>query len=255
MNRVLFERHNEVSIIKLNRPELFNAVNPETLEELASVLEEVKKNDDKIVILTGEGRAFCAGGDINMMKDFNEIIFFEKLMKLVTDITLELYLLKKILIVAVNGSAAGLGLSLALNGDFIVADHEAKFGMLFGGIGLVPDGAGHFHLEERLGTHQAKQFIWSLQQVDAVNAKKMGLVDVIEEEALSGALKLAEKLKQAPLQAFIETKMLLHHEKKDKLKHYLALEKSSQYKMTQTEDHRIGVEAFLKKERPKFTGK
>lgn len=255
MSHVILERRNDISIIKLNRPELFNAVNPDTLEDFASILEEVKNNEDKIVILTGEGPAFCAGGDINMMKDFNEIIFFEKLMKLVTDLTLELYLLEKLLIVAVNGSAAGLGLSLALNGDYIVADEKAKFGMLFGGIGLVPDGAGHFHLEERLGTHHAKQFIWSLQQVDALKAKKMGLVDLIEEEALSGALKLAEKLKQAPLQAFIETKILLHHEKKDKLKHFLDLEKSSQYKMTQTDDHRIGVEAFLNKERPKFSGK
>lgn len=154
MGKVKFQSEHGISTITLNRPEHYNALDFETLEQLHETLMKVKNNDDPVVIVTGEGKSFCAGGDIAMMKEIDELKF-DQFMATIEKVTTTLYLLPKIVIVAVNGSAVGLGMSLALNSDYIVAHQEAKFGMLFAGIGLFPDGGGHFFLKERIGTHRA----------------------------------------------------------------------------------------------------
>lgn len=256
MENVIFMSNEGVSTISLNRPKSYNALDAQTLLELLETVKKVRDNDDKIVILTGEGPAFCAGGDINMMNDVLAADNFEKSMDLITELTLELYLLPKLLITAVNGSVAGLGLSLALNSDYIIAEEEAEFGILFAGIGLIPDGGAHFHLEERLGAHKAKQFIWGMEKVKGEKVKKMGLADIItNKRAVIEANDLTKTLKYAPLLAMIETKLLLNNMKKDKLISYLEAEKQSQLKMSQTKDHKEGVRAFLSKEMPHFQSK
>lgn len=256
MENVIYMSNEGVSTISLNRPEKYNALDGQTLTELLGIIKEVKENDDKIVILTGEGPAFCAGGDINAMTEFASSESFNESMDLIAELTMELYMLPKLLITAVNGSVAGLGLSLALNSDYIIAEEEAEFSMLFAGIGLVPDGGGHFHLEERLGTHKAKQFIWGMEKIKGEKVKEMGLADIItSKRAVMEANQLTNTLKHAPLLAMIESKLLLHNSKKDKLAAYLEAEKHSQGKMFQTEDHKEGVRAFLSKERPAFKSK
>src|SRR5690625_3580981 len=106
-----------------------------------------------------------------MMTQMHETSAFDELMGPVSEITTELFLMPMLVIAAINGSAAGLGLSIGLNVDYIVANNQARFGMLFAGIALIPDGGGHYFLEKRLGTHRAKQFIWSLEQVAGEQAK------------------------------------------------------------------------------------
>ena len=256
MDNIIYMSNEGISTISLNRPKVYNALNPETLRELLAIIKQVKTNDDKIVILTGEGSAFCSGGDINMMESSGSGNEFSELMDLVSEITLELYSLPKILIAAINGSATGLGLSIALNADYIVAEEDAKFGMLFLGVGLVPDGGGHFHLEERLKTHAAKQFIWSMKQIKGAHAKDIGLVDIlVESNAIVGANQLANQLKMAPLLTMIQTKEILHAKKMPVLESYLKAEKVGQLKMIQTYDHAEGVRAFLNKEKPLFNSK
>src|SRR5699024_3913489 len=204
METVLYERKQGVSYIHLNRPDNFNALNSEMLNELLEVVKSIEENEDKIVILTGKGKAFCAGVDINMMKDFREKSFFDDVMDTIGEIALRLYQMPKIIVSAVNGSAAGLGLSLALTADYVVAHQEAKLGMLFLGVGLVPDGGGHFWLEQRMGTHQAKQFIWSMKQVQSKEAKLFGLVDIFTDgDALDHAKSLLDKLFHSPIQSKI----------------------------------------------------
>lgn len=255
MEKVLLTRENGVSTITFNRPDIYNALDMETLETLLKIIEEIENNDDQIVLLTGTGNAFCAGGDVSMMAVLNDLKMFDQLMDTLEKITLKLYLLPKIVISAVNGSAAGLGMSIALNADYIVAHKEAKFGMLFAGIGLIPDGGGHFFLQERLGTHRAKQFIWSLKQVKGETAKTMGFVDILTEtRAEEGAQQLVAKLKKSPLKVIIKTKMILHEEQKDTLKHFLQQEKKGQLVAAKTNDHQEGVSAFLEKRKAKFQG-
>ncbi len=256
MENVIYMSNEGVSTISLNRPEKYNALDGQTLIELLETIKIIKENDDKIVILTGEGPAFCAGGDINSMTDFAAGENFNESMDLISELTMELYLLPKLLITAVNGSIAGLGLSLALNSDYIIADEEAEFSMLFAGIGLVPDGGGHFHLEERLGAHKAKQFIWGMEKIKGEKVLEIGLADIsTKKRAVMEANQLTKTLKHAPLLAMIESKLLLHNQKKEKLVAYLEAEKQSQGKMFQTEDHKEGVRAFLNKEMPVFKSK
>ncbi|HZW67690.1 MAG TPA: enoyl-CoA hydratase-related protein [Pseudogracilibacillus sp.] len=255
MEKVKLTSENGVSIITLNRPESYNALDVETLHELSNHLETVKNNDDSVLILTGEGKAFSAGGDIQMMRKMTEIEQFNGLMDTVTDIAMELYLMPKMVISAVNGSAAGLGLSVALNADYIVANDQARFGVLFAGIGLIPDCGAHFFLEQRLGVHAAKQFMWSLEQVSGEEAKRYGFVDVMTDgDALEAAKHLAAKLSASPILALVESKLLLHGQKADLLRDTLEREKVGQLKMRGTKDHAEGVDAFLNKRKPNFIG-
>jgi len=256
MDKVMLTRENGISTITLNRPESYNALDIDMLIKLEQLINEVKENDDPIVLLTGAGKAFSAGGDIKMMTNIKTEEQFGKLMDALTEIAVNLYLLPKIVITAVNGSIAGLGLSIALASDYIVAHEKAKLGVLFAGIGLIPDGGGHFFLKERLGTHQAKQFIWSLEQINAKEGQKMGLIDfVTEEQAETAALEIAQKVKMSPFQAIIRSKMILHEAKKEELKAFLAKEKIGQMQSAQTEDHKEGIQAFLEKRLPHFQGK
>ncbi len=256
MDTVLHESKQGISYIYLNRPELYNALDLEMLKQLLEVIETVEQNGDEVVILAGKGKAFSAGGDIGMMEGFAEKTFFDDVMKSISQIVSKLYMMPKIVLSAVQGPAAGLGLSIALTADHVIAHKEAKLGMLFLGVGLVPDGGGHFWLQERLGSHQAKQFIWSMEQVKGEQARSMGLVDSLtDNNTLEVATKMGQKLLSSPLKAMIATKMLYHAEREDDLKIYLSREQKVQWKLRQTADHQEGVRAFLEKRQPEFQGK
>lgn len=255
MKTVLYESIDQIGYIFLNRPERYNALNKEMLSELLEVVTQVEKSDDRIVIISGKGKAFCAGGDISMMTDWANQDFYHEVMDTIEKIAMKLYLMPKIIISAINGSAAGLGLSLALTADYVVARNDAKLGMLFLGVGLAPDGGGHFWLKERLGVHGAKQFIWSIKQVDGTTAYSMNLVDQISDEpVINHAKSLAKQLLLQPLTSMVKTKLMYHNEKKDTLQHYLTEEKNTQWELRQTKDHQEGVNAFLEKRKPVFIG-
>lgn len=255
MGKVILTSENRISTIRLNRPESYNALDVETLQLFLEQLKKVEQNEDRILLLTGAGKAFSAGGDINMMTDVTKQEDFDKMMDVISEITTTLYMLPKIVITAVNGSAAGLGLSIALASDYIVANEEAEFGMLFAGIGLIPDGGGHFFLQERLGVHHAKQFIWSLEKLKAKQAKKIGLVDLVtEDKAEDAAQEVIQKVMMSPFKALIRSKLIYHEAKQADLAAYLAAEKAGQVDMVQTEDHQEGITAFLEKRFPLFKG-
>lgn len=258
MSFVNYERKNGISYILFNRPDRYNALHKEMIEELLKVVEKVEVNDDRMVILSGQGKAFSAGGDMQMLKDFGNRQLYEEIMDMLETIILKLYLMPKIVISAVNGSVAGLGLSIALVGDYVVSKQHAKFGVLFLGVGLVPDGGGHFFLRERLGTHQAKQFTWNMKQVEGIEAKEMGLVDVVayDESVIDRATKFGQYiLTKTPIQAMIKTKKIYHSYNEDDLRHFLAQEREAQWAMSQTIDHKEGVQAFIEKRQPQFKGK
>lgn len=144
MSTVLYERKKGISYIRLNRPDKYNALNREMLVDLLDVVGQAEKNDDQVVILTGQGKAFSAGGDMAMLQEFSDKAYYDEVMETIGTIIRKLYLMPKIVISAIHGSAAGLGLSLALTADYVVSGQESKMGMMFIGIGLAPDGGGHF---------------------------------------------------------------------------------------------------------------
>ncbi|ASN06602.1 enoyl-CoA hydratase [Virgibacillus necropolis] len=255
METVLYESIDQIGYIYLNRPDRYNALNKEMLHELLEVIIQVEQSDDHIVIISGKGKAFCAGGDISMMTDWKNQDFYHEVMETVEKITMKLYLMPKIVISAIKGSAAGLGLSLALVADYVVAQNDAKIGMLFLGVGLAPDGGGHFWLKERLGVHGAKQFIWSMKKVDGTTAYSMNLVDQVSDEpVLNHATSLAKSLLIQPLSSIVKTKLMYHNDNKSNLQHYLTEEKKNQWELRQTKDHQEGVSAFLEKRKPTFIG-
>ena len=242
---VILQVSGRVATVELNRPESLNSLNVDMLKGLAATLKEISTLDEiDLVVLKGNGRAFSSGGDIKTMLAADNTRFPE-IMEMISNIVHSLYTLPKLTIAAVSGAAAGLGLSIALATDYIIADKSSKLAMNFIGVGLIPDGGGHYFLEKRLGEDKAKHVIWEGKPLSAEEAYSLGLVNEIVEGELSSAIdaKLQRWL-NSPIKAMIETKKIFADKNSPQLVKVLQAEKESQYKMRQTEDHQEGVQAF-----------
>jgi 2-(1,2-epoxy-1,2-dihydrophenyl)acetyl-CoA isomerase len=253
-NTVLLEQQDGVINITLNRPEAYNSLDVPMLQELVEKLKQASQMEESMLILKGNGKGFSAGGDIKtMLSSFDTP--FESIMKTIGEVVTALYEMPKLTICAIHGAAAGLGLSIALACDHIVVDRQAKVAMNFIGIGLVPDGGGHFFLQKRLGDKKAKTIIWEGKTHIADEALNIGLIDQVTDH-LDGALqeKVGEWRKK-PVQSMIATKIILAKQNIDTLKNVLELEIFYQGKIRNTEDHQEGIRAFLEKRQPNFIGK
>lgn len=246
-----------VAIIELNRPESLNALNLEMIYELNTKLKEISSLEDiDIVVLTGAGKAFCSGGDVKMMVNLGDKEAFYPIMDCISELVVTLYSMPKLTICAIHGAAAGLGLSLALATDYLIAEENSKIAMNFIGIGLIPDGGGQFFVEQRLGETKAKQFIWEGKTMSAQEAYELGLIEQLATGNLQELVqqKLADWL-QRPVRAMVQTKTILAEKNRPSLEKVLELEKYGQYEMRQTADHKEGVRAFIEKRKPNFIGK
>ncbi|WNS76751.1 enoyl-CoA hydratase [Bacillus sp. DTU_2020_1000418_1_SI_GHA_SEK_038] len=246
-----------VATIELNRPDSLNALSVEMLKDLATILNKVNSLDEvDIVVLTGKGRAFCSGGDIKTMLSSTDDSAFPLVMDSIGTVVKELYGMSKLTISAISGAAAGLGLSLALATDYIIAEKSSKLAMNFIGIALIPDGAAHYFLEKRLGEDKAKHLIWEGKPLAADEAYKLGLIHEVTEEEITNTLdKKINTWLRSPIKAMIETKKIFVEKNLPELNKVLELEKAGQYKMRQTEDHKEGIGAFIGKRKPVFIGK
>jgi 2-(1,2-epoxy-1,2-dihydrophenyl)acetyl-CoA isomerase len=246
-----------VAIVELNRPDALNALNKEMIKGLVMKLKEISVSDEiDIVVLTGKGKAFCSGGDIKTMLELDNENLFLSNMDCINELIVTLYSMPMVTISAISGSAAGLGLSLALATDYLLAEPDSKLAMNFIGIGLIPDGGAHFFLERRLGEVKAKKLIWEGKVLSASYALEMGLIDEIATEGLQVHLEAKiSQWKQSPIQAMIKSKKIFSDSNRAQLLRILELEKHGQSKMRQTTDHREGILAFIEKRKAQFIGK
>lgn len=246
-----------VAVVALNRPESLNALNLQLVKELTSVLKEVSENEAiDIVVLKGNGRAFSSGGDIKMMLDSDHDTGFSELMDQVSELIPILYFMPKLTISVIHGAAAGLGLSIALATDYRIADAESKIAMNFVGIGLVPDGGGHYFLESNLGIVDAKALIWEGKVMKAPEALEKKLIDAVAEDSLDAAVEQkVQAWLNSPIQAMIASKKILTEKHRSQLMDVLKNEKEAQLQLRKTHDHYEGIHAFVEKRKPIFTGK
>lgn len=256
VEKVFLQMDDRVAYLTLNRPEALNSMDVEMLNQILHSLKEVAANDAvDILVLAGTGRGFSAGGDIKTMLSSANEHAFEPVMELISDIMKTLYLLPKLVISAIHGPAAGLGLSFALGADYIIADRQSRLAMNFIGIGLIPDGGAHFFLEKRLGEAKAKHLIWEGKQLSPGEALHIGLIDeVAEEELQTAVIHKLKKWKKKPILAMIQSKSIYNQMHLPELEKILELEKQGQQLMRDTKDHREGIQAFLEKRKPIFTG-
>jgi 2-(1,2-epoxy-1,2-dihydrophenyl)acetyl-CoA isomerase len=245
-----------VMTITLNRPEVLNAFDSAMHEAFRAALEEAQAPEVRAVVLTGAGRGFCVGQDLNEFKEAAGDIG-ERLRSTYNPNVLALWGLEKPVIAAVNGPAAGAGLSLACACDLRLAVSSATFVPAFIGIGLVPDTGATYLIERLLGYSRAFEWLCSGRRLSAADAHAWGLVaEVVGDGRLSErAADLAATLAALPTRALGMTKRLLQRAALSSLDEQLELEAELQAEAAGSEDFREGVNAFLEKREPRFTGR
>ena len=245
-----------VTTITLNRPDALNALNAPMRRELRAVLRDVGRDPaTRAVILTGSGRAFCAGADLRGGAEERE--FRRVLVDEYHPIIAAMRELPKPIVAAVNGAAAGAGLSLALAADLVVAAESARFVVAFHRIGLVPDSGLTRVLVRALGRHRAFELLLGERHLDAAEAATAGLVaaTVPDDRLRSVAADLARRLASGPTTGIALTKRLVNLAEDATLAEGLTAEAALQDVAGRTEDHAEGVAAFGEKRDPTFTGR
>ena len=255
MSEVLTERDGAVLTITLNRPEVFNAFNAALHAGLRDALEQAATPDVRAVVITGAGRGFCAGQDLKEFQEMPDSIQ-ERLERTYHPNIRAIRSLEKPVIAAVNGPCAGAGLSLAAACDLRIASDAATFVPGFIGIGLIPDSGGSWFVHRLLGFARAFEWMTSNRRLTAAEAHAWGLVsEVGEADAFSArTAELAATYAALPTRAIGMTKRLFDHAYDATLEEQLALEAELQQAATQTGDFAEGVQAFLEKREPRFSG-
>lgn len=258
MASILIEKKENIAYITLNRPEKFNAFNREMALLLQTILDDcANDNSVRCLYITGNGKAFCAGQDLAELVGDNAPTLAQILSEHYNPIVIKMRNLPKPIVVAINGVAAGAGANIALQGDVVVATENASFIQAFSKIGLIPDSGGTFILPRLIGFQKASALMMLGDKVTANDALQMGMLykvfsaDNFEIESKN----IAQTLAQMPTKALAFTKQALNQSTTNSFEQQLKLEDTLQQKSANTDDYKEGVDAFLEKRQPVFSGK
>ena len=257
---LILERKDNVATITLNRPDAFNALNLALGRDLFHASIEVDEDPEvRCVVVTGTGKAFCAGGDV---KDFVDNL--PRVGALVKELTTYLHgavsrfcRTDKPVIMAINGVAAGGGLSLALSGDLVVAAESARLTMAYSKIAATPDGSSSYFLPRLIGMRRTMELYFTNRVLTAREAFEWGLVTrvVPDTEFKTAVATLAREMAQGPSRAYGGAKRLFHESTWTSLETQMELEAQAIANSGRTDDFRAGVTAFAEKKSPVFRGR
>lgn len=255
---VLYAAENEVATITLNRPKALNSMNAALVRELHAALDRAETDPSiRALVLTGAGRAFCAGGDLAYLRQLENPIDARSFIVTVGKLAERIMQLSKPVVAMVNGVAAGAGFNLALACDIVCCANSARFAQSFSKVGLVPDCAGMYLLPRVVGTHKAKELMFTADLIGADEANRLGLVNLLtdDDKLAEETYAFVEKLKQAAPLALSLIKSTVNRADTLTLPSLLEQEAHMQTVCMQTADHQEGIAAFLEKRPPAFTGK
>ena len=258
---IQLELRNNVALLTLNRPEALNALTVEMGREVMRAIGELLERGARAVILTGAGRAFCAGGDLREMQRMAQAegrveAFFDEPLRLLNECILTIRRTPIPFIAAVNGAASGGGCNLALACDLVLAADSARFNQAFIKIGLTPDCGGTFFLPRLVGWRRAAEMMMTGDVTSATEAAALGMINsvVTAAELIPRAFELAERLAHSPTAAIGRIKQLLDASAVNDCEAQLDLERRAQIDSGRTSDFKEGLTAFLEKRAPNFSG-
>src|SRR5215470_8152487 len=258
---VLEAKHDGIAKLVMNRPDRLNALNNELAAALSDALNRISNDESvRVVVLTGAGRAFCAGGDLALIgkgRTTGATKELEPLLRSGMQAVLTMRTMPQPVIAAVNGAAAGAGMNIALAADIRIAAEEAAFGQNFAKIGLFPDFGGTYFLPQLVGPAKSAELFYTGDMIDAKTALQLGIVNqVVPATGLEAEVKtLAQKIAQGPPLAICAVKRTLFASEKEKLAAALEHEVQEQMPCYLSEDCSEGIRAFFEKRPPQFRGK
>lgn len=258
---VIYELRDSVAIITLNRPDALNALSQQLVDELPQAIKKAIADKARAIVLTGAGRAFCAGGDLREMQEIAKKegrieAFFEEPLRKLHECILLIRETPIPFIAAVNGVCAGAGTNFVLACDIVYAVDTATFNEGFVKIGLTPDCGGSFFLPHAIGEKMAAEILMTGESITADRAVKLGMINrtVGPDYLMSEVMVMAERLALAPTGAIGRIKKMINTSFSNTLEEQLEFEHKCQIESGQSEDFKEGVTAFFEKRAPQFSG-
>lgn len=254
-------RDGNIGVLTFNRPDALNALSVKLAEEFPLALNEAEESGARVLIITGEGRAFCAGGDLREMKQIAQQegrieAFFEEPLRLLHESVIQMRELQMPVIASVNGVCAGAGTNFALACDIVIAAESASFNQGFVKIGLTPDCGGTYILPRLVGPKIAAELLMTGNTITAKRAAEIGMINrvVPDEELMNETMTFAKMLAAGPTAALSRIRNLIDQSFINDFKTQLNLEHQSQIQSAKSTDFKEGVTAFFEKRPPNFSG-